>query len=283
MTNDIRILSEETITQTVAQLCQQANTRLPADVLEALENALQNEDNDIAKYCLQANINNAKLANESSLPICQDTGMAMVFLEWGNRVVVDGDIIKAINKGVSVGYTQGYLRASVTPDPLFRSNTEDNTPAIVHIHPVLGDTFKITIAPKGFGAENMSRLFMLTPASQPSDIVARIVETMKDAGGNPCPPVVLGVGIGGSAEQAMLAAKMQLLRPLNAPNPDPRYEELEKESLEAVNQLKIGPQGLGGKTTALCVHIQPLPTHIAGLPLGINVCCHVLRRASAIV
>jgi fumarate hydratase subunit alpha len=280
---DIRILSTNDITQTVASLCQEANTQLPEDVLRALENAIDNEDTPMGKYCLQANLENAKLARQSSLPICQDTGMAMVFLEWGNRVIVDGDIIAAINKGVSIGYTSGYLRASVTPDPLFRSNTEDNTPAIVHTQPVLGDTLKITIAPKGFGAENMSRLFMLTPSSQPSDIIAKLVETMRDAGGNPCPPVILGVGIGGSAEQAMLAAKMQLLRDLDAPNPDPRYEELEQQSLEAINKLGIGPQGLGGKTTALRVHIQPLPTHIAGLPLGVNVCCHVLRRASAVM
>lgn len=281
--DDIRIIEPEAITEAVRALCIRANTVLSPDIGSALTTALEREDSPVAVSCLEACWENLELAAREGLAVCQDTGMAVVFLEMGHRVVVDGDLRAAVDEGVRRGYRDGYLRFSVTLDPLRRGNTGDNTPAVLYVEPVMGDTLTVTVAPKGFGSENMSRLFMLTPASGREDVIEKITETVRLAGANPCPPVILGVGVGGTAEGCMLAAKKQLLRPLGVLNPDPWYAKLEQEALEAVNALGIGPQGLGGRTTALGVHIAPLPTHIAGLPIAVNVGCHVTRHSTCVL
>ena len=275
---DIRVIQPEAVADTVRRLCIQANTTLPPDIDAALAAAIERETEPVAVSCLQACRDNLALAARESLPVCQDTGLAVVFIQMGHRVVVDGDLRAAVDEGVRRGYRDGYLRCSVTRDPLRRGNTGDNTPAVLYMEPVMGDTMTITVAPKGFGSENMSRLYMLTPAEGRAEVIEVITETVRLAGANPCPPVILGVGVGGTADAAMLAAKQQLLRPLDRPNPDPWYAELERDALKAVNALGIGPQGLGGRCTALGVHIAPLATHIAGLPVAVNVGCHVTRH-----
>lgn len=279
----VRAVDAQAITDAVRELCIRANTTLTPDIDAALEKALQSEDSPAARSCLEACRKNLALAAREGLAVCQDTGMAVVFIRMGQSVVVDGDLRLAVDDGVRRGYKDGYLRCSVTPDPLRRGNTGDNTPAVLYLEPTGGDSIEITVAPKGFGSENMSRLYMLTPANGREDVIEKITETVRLAGANPCPPVILGVGIGGTAEGAMLAAKKQLLRPLGSPNPDPWYDALEHDALESVNALGLGPQGLGGRCTALGVHITPLPTHIAGLPLAINVGCHVTRHASCVL
>lgn len=279
----VRAIDPQSVTDAVRELCIRANTTLTPDIDAALEAALQAESSPAARSCLDACRKNLALASREGLAVCQDTGMAVVFVRLGHRAVIDGDLRRAVDEGVRCGYKDGYLRCSVTPDPLRRGNTGDNTPAVLYLEPADGDRVEITVAPKGFGSENMSRLYMLTPASGREDVVEAIVETVRLAGANPCPPVILGVGLGGTAEGAMLAAKKQLLRPLGSPNSDSWYAELERDALSAVNGLGIGPQGLGGRCTALGVHIAPLPTHIAGLPLAVNVGCHVTRHASCVL
>ena len=226
---------------------------------------------------------NIDAARENCLPICQDTGCACVFAELGQEVHIEGDFEAAVNAGIALGYTGGYLRKSMVKDPLRRENTGDNTPAAITVRLVPGDELKLTVAPKGFGSENMSRLAMLKPADGVEGVKRFVLETVKLAGPNPCPPIVLGVGIGGTFDKAAYLAKHALLRPIDEPNPDPWYAALEKELLEEINALGIGPQGFGGKTTALGLNIETMPTHVAGLPVAVNISCHVTRRASAVL
>ncbi|WP_417026686.1 fumarate hydratase [Candidatus Allofournierella excrementavium] len=277
----MRNISAQAITDAVARLCIEANTRLPQDVQAALDKARQEEPWPLAKNTLDLLWSNLSAAREKDLPICQDTGMAVVFAEVGQEVHIDGDFEAAVNEGVRRGYGEGYLRKSIVGDPLRRVNTGDNTPAALHLRLVPGDKLRLTVAPKGFGSENMSRLAMLRPADGVEGVERFVLETVRLAGPNPCPPMVLGVGIGGSFDGVALLAKQALLRPLDRPNPDGYYAALEKKLLAAVNELGIGPQGFGGKTTALGLAIETAPTHVAGLPVAVNVSCHATRRASA--
>ena len=280
----MRELPVKEIEQVVRDLCIDANRRLPTDVCRAVSKAEHAEKNKVARSILTDMQNNVQAAKDLQLPICQDTGMAVVFIRLGQEVhLVGGLLEEAVNRGVSRGYTEGLLRCSVVADPLSRVNTGDNTPAVLHLSLVEGDTVEITVAPKGFGSENMSRVFMLTPAATKQTIIDKVVETVKSAGSNPCPPMVLGVGIGGDFELCTLLAKKALCRSLEVSHPDPYYAALEQELLEAVNALDIGPQGFGGNTTALRVAVETYPTHIAGLPLAINVGCHVTRHATKIL
>ena len=269
------------IADTVATLCIQANTQLPADVKAALDKAEASEPWPLAKTTLGLLQKNLVVAAEKDLPICQDTGMACVFVELGQEVHIEGNLEDAINEGVRRGYGEGYLRKSITGDPLKRCNTDDNTPAFLTVHLVPGDEVRITIAPKGAGSENMSRLAMLKPADGVQGVKNFILETVRQAGSNPCPPIVLGVGIGGSFDKCAYLAKKALLRPLDEPNADPYYANLERELLEEINAMGIGPQGFGGKTTCLGVSIEKAATHVASLPVAVNMSCHVTRRASA--
>ena len=257
------------------------NTRLPRDVQEALDKARAEEPWPLAKNTLDLLWSNLAAAREEDLPICQDTGMACVFVELGTEVHIEGSFEAAIHEGVRRGYTDGYLRKSIVADPLRRGNTGDNTPAAITVHLVDGDGCTITVAPKGFGSENMSRIRMLKPADGVEGFKKFVVETVRLAGSNPCPPIVLGIGVGGSFDKVAYLAKKALLRPLDVPNPDPYYAALEGELLTAINALGIGPQGFGGKTTCLGLAIEQMPTHVAGLPVAVNVSCHVTRRASA--
>lgn len=277
----MRTISADVIRDTVADLCIRANRQLPEDIVKAISSAEQEESWPTAKYTLELLQDNMALAKEKELPVCQDTGMACVFVELGQDVHIEGDFNEAIHEGVRRGYGEGYLRKSIVGDPLRRVNTEDNTPAAITVHLVPGDGLKLTVAPKGFGSENMSRLGMLKPADGVEGVKNFVYETVKIAGPNPCPPIVLGIGIGGSFDKVAGLAKQALLRPLDEPNPDPYYAALEKELLEGINALGIGPQGFGGKTTALGVSIETMATHVAGLPVAVNVSCHVTRRASA--
>ena len=281
----MREISANLITQAVKELSIKANKILPGDLVECIGCFKEQENNKTAKSILcdmQANID---AAGELDIPICQDTGMAVVFAEIGQDVhIIGGSFEKAVNDGVSQGYTEGLLRKSVVADPFkSRVNTNDNTPAVLHTRIVDGDKIKITVAPKGFGSENMSKLKMFTPSAKREDIVNYIVDVVKVAGSNPCPPVVIGVGIGGDFELSALLAKKALCRSVSKRNIDPFYAELEQELLDKINALDIGPQGFGGKTTALCVNIETYPTHIAGLPVAVNVGCHVTRHASKII
>ena len=277
----MRNIEASRIADTVATLCIQANTQLPADVKAALDQAEASEPWPLAKTTLGLLQKNLVVATEKDLPICQDTGMACVFVELGQEVHIEGDLEDAINEGVRRGYGEGYLRKSITGDPLKRCNTDDNTPAFITVHLVPGDEVRITIAPKGAGSENMSRLAMLKPADGVQGVKNFILETVRQAGSNPCPPIVLGVGIGGSFDKCAYLAKKALLRPLDEPNADPYYANLERELLEEINAMGIGPQGFGGKTTCLGVSIEKAATHVASLPVAVNMSCHVTRRASA--
>ena len=277
----MREIKAAAVTEAVAALCIEAHAHLPADVEAALAAALAAEPWPLAKHTLGLLEKNLEMANACALPICQDTGMAVVFAEVGQEVHIDGDFEAAVNEGVRRGYGEGYLRKSIVGDPLRRVNTGDNTPAALHLRLVPGDKLRLTVAPKGFGSENMSRLAMLRPADGVEGVERFVLETVRLAGPNPCPPMVLGVGIGGSFDGVALLAKQALLRPLNEPNPDEYYAKLEKKLLAAVNELGIGPQGFGGKTTALGLAIETAPTHVAGLPVAVNVSCHATRRASA--
>ena len=269
------------IADTVATLCIQANTQLPADVKAALDAAQAAEPWPLAKTTLGLLQKNLVVAAEQNLPICQDTGMACVFIELGQQVQIEGDLEQDVNEGVRRGYGEGYLRKSITGDPLKRCNTDDNTPAFLSLHLVPGDEVKITVAPKGAGSENMSRLAMLKPADGVEGVKNFILDTVRQAGSNPCPPIVLGVGIGGSFDKCAYLAKKALLRPLDEPNADPYYAALERQLLDEINAMGIGPQGFGGKTTCLGVSIEKMATHVACLPVAVNISCHVTRRASA--
>lgn len=272
------------ITEAVRNLCIEANCALPEDVKKTICAACQNEESPVGKGILGDIVENFTFAGERRLPICQDTGMAVVFVDLGQEVHVTGGLLTdAVNEGVRRGYVEGFLRKSVVGDPLRRVNTEDNTPAVLHLRLVEGDQIDITVAPKGAGSENMTTLRMLKPSCTVEQVEAAIVQAVSDAGSNPCPPVVVGVGLGGNAEQAALLAKRALLRPLDAHNPDPYYADLEQRVLRQVNALGIGPQGLGGRTTALAVSVLTAPTHIAQMPLCVNLCCHVCRHAHVVL
>lgn len=279
----MRTIQASTITDAVAGLCVKANLHLPADVRSALEKARAEEPWPLAKSTLSLLESNLEAANRASLPVCQDTGMACVFVELGTQVHIEGDFEAAIHEGVRRGYGEGYLRKSIVADPLRRGNTGDNTPAAITVHLVNGDGCAITVAPKGFGSENMSRVAMLKPADGVEGFKKFVVDTVFQAGSNPCPPVVLGIGVGGSFDKVTYLAKKALLRPLDEPNPDPYYAGLEQELLREINALGIGPQGFGGRTTCLGLAIEQMPTHVAGLPVAVNVSCHVTRRATALL
>lgn len=277
----MRSIDSKVIEDTVARLCIEANLRLPPDVINAIERAEKAEPWDGAKRILSLLGDNVRIASEKTLPVCQDTGMACVFVELGQDVHIEGDFEQAVNNGVRRGYGEGYLRKSVVCDPLRRVNTGDNTPALVTVKLTRGDKMRITVMPKSFGSENMSALKMLKPADGVEGVKSFVLDTVEKAGANPCPPIIVGVGIGGSFDKAACLAKHALLRPVNEPNPDEYYAALERELLDKINALGIGPQGFGGKTTALAVLIEAMPTHVAGLPVAVNISCHATRRASA--
>ncbi len=279
----MREITAEEITAAVSKACVEANRELPPDLERRLRNSPQQEESSVGKAILCDLCGNLDAAREMGIPICQDTGMAVVFAEIGQEVHIQGEFEAAVNQGVREGYLKGLLRCSVVKDPLRRENTGDNTPAVLHTRLVPGDKLRLTIAPKGFGSENMSRLKMLTPAARKEDILNFVVETMKLAGSNPCPPVVLGVGLGGDFELCASLAKKALCREVSLRNPDPFYAGLEEELLKAVNETGIGPQGFGGKVTALAVNIEAYPTHIAGLPVAVNVGCHVTRHKTVVL
>ncbi|MDD4546328.1 MAG: fumarate hydratase [Oscillospiraceae bacterium] len=277
----MRTINVSVIEKTIRNLCIQANRQLPGDVKEAVCDASQKETSPLGREIMSSLCENISAAQKLNLPVCQDTGMAVVFAEVGQEVHIQGGLLSdAVNRGVSRGYLEGLLRCSVVSDPLRRVNTNDNTPAVLHTSLTAGDKIKLTVAPKGFGSENMSRLMMFTPAANYEDILAFIRDTAKAAGSNACPPMVLGVGIGGDFEMCAILAKRALCRPLNLHNQDPYYARMECAALEAINALDIGPQGFGGHFTALGVAIETYPTHIAGLPVAVNVGCHVTRHAS---
>ena len=276
----MRTVRAAAVTDAVARLCIKANRELPEDVRAALLSARAEEPWPLAEKSLGILCDNLALAREKCMPICQDTGLACVFVELGQQVYIDGDLERAVNEGVRRGYAEGYLRKSVVGDPLRRVNTGDNTPAFLTVQLIAGDALRITVMPKGFGSENMSRLKMLKPADGVQGVKDFVVGTVRMAGANPCPPVVVGVGIGGCFDKAALLSKKALLRPLDAPNPDPWYARLERELLESINSLGTGPQGFGGRTTALGLAIEYAPTHVAGLPVAVNMSCHATRRAS---
>ena len=275
----MRTIPAAALTEAVAALCIEANTRLPADVQAALDAARAAEPWPLARNTLDLLWSNLGAAREAGLPICQDTGMACVFVELGTEVHIEGDFEAAIHEGVRRGYTDGYLRKSIVADPLRRGNTGDNTPAAITVHLVNGDGCQVTVAPKGFGSENMTRMKMFNPSVTQEQVEDFIVEAVSQAGSNPCPPVVVGVGLGGTSEKAAILAKRALLRPAGEWNADPFYREMEQRLLERINRLGIGPQGMGGTTTALTVAIEPFGTHIAGLPCVVNLGCHVTRHA----
>jgi len=277
----LRSLNVHRITDAIEELCVNACYRLPEDVNRALCEALGAEPWLPAQKALSLIIENACIAKQGNLPICQDTGMVCVFIELGRDVcLTGGSLTDAVNEGVRRGYSNGYLRKSVVTDPLRRKNTLDNTPAILHVDIVEGKSLRVTVLPKGFGSENMSRVRMLNPSDGLEGVKRFVLKTVQEAGGNPCPPIVIGLGIGGTFESCALMAKKALLRPIGSKNPDSYYADLEAELLQRINETGIGPQGTGGKTTALCVHINVFPTHIAGLPVAVNIGCHAMRRAS---
>ncbi len=277
----MREITTEQISSAVRDLCIAANRKLPDSLCKAIDDSVTTEQGELAGEILRDLQRNIKAADELSLPICQDTGMAVVFAEVGQEVhITGGSFADAVNEGVHRGYVEGLLRCSVVSDPLERVNTGDNTPAILYTDLVEGDSIKLTVAPKGFGSENMSSLRMFTPAATEEDIIQYVTDVISTAGSNPCPPVVVGVGIGGDFELSALLAKKALCRDLSVKQPSPKYQKMEQEMLRRINALGIGPQGFGGNTTALAVHIETYPTHIAGLPVAVNVGCHVTRHAS---
>ncbi|MCH5203155.1 MAG: fumarate hydratase [Oscillospiraceae bacterium] len=280
----MREINAQQITEEIAKLCVDANLRLPCGMRECIESAREREESELCKSVLGDIVDNIDCAGELSVPICQDTGMAIVFAEIGQDVhITGGGFEDAVNKGVAKGYTEGKLRLSIVSDPLMRENTNDNTPALIHTKIIDGDKIKLTVAPKGFGSENMSRLKMFTPSASKDDLINFVVETASLAGSNPCPPIVVGVGIGSDFEGAALLAKKALCRDLSQRHPDPFYAEMEREMLNGINKLGIGAQGFGGRITALYVNIEKAPTHIAGLPLAVNIGCHVTRHSEIII
>lgn len=275
----IRTVDTKIITENVKEMCIEANHYLSKDMDIAMKNAVTTEKSELGRKILNQLQDNLKIADEEMIPICQDTGMAVIFLEVGQDVHFEGEAIEdAINEGVRQGYTEGYLRKSVVKDPLIRENTKDNTPAVIHYSIVPGNKVKITIAPKGFGSENMSRVFMLKPADGIEGVKDAVLTAVKDAGPNACPPIVVGVGIGGTFEKCAILAKKALARPVGEHSDIPYVKDMEEELLGKINRLGIGPGGLGGTTTALAVNINTYPTHIAGLPVAVNICCHVNRH-----
>ncbi len=280
----MRTISLSEITKNIKEMCIEANHFLSADMEDALKNACEQEKAPLGKQILCQLQENLAIAGEDMIPICQDTGMAVIFMEIGQDVHFEGGLLEdAINEGVRQGYVEGFLRKSVVKDPLIRENTKDNTPAIIHYEMVPGDKVKITVAPKGFGSENMSRVFMLKPADGIEGVKNAVMTAVKDAGPNACPPMVVGVGIGGTFEKCALMAKKALTRPVNEHSDIPYIKEMEEELLTKINKSGIGPGGLGGSTTAIAVNINTYPTHIAGLPVAINICCHVNRHSVRVI
>ena len=280
----MRTIEVAEITRHIKEMCVEANHFLSKDMEEAMRRAAKEEKAPLGRQILDQLQDNLKIAGEDMIPICQDTGMTVVFLEIGQEIHFEGGILTdAVNEGVRLGYTEGYLRKSVVKDPLIRDNTKDNMPAVIHYDIVPGDQVRITVAPKGFGSENMSRVFMLKPADGVEGVKQAILTAVKDAGPNACPPMVVGVGIGGTFEKCALMAKHALTRSLEERSAIPYVRELEEEMLVRINQTGIGPGGLGGTTTALAVNIETYPTHIAGLPVAVNICCHVNRHAVRVV
>ncbi len=279
----MRWIKRADIVEKVRELCQVANTRLGDDVIRAIKDAMKREESPVGRDILGQILKNAEIAEKGSKPMCQDTGFAVFFVEMGRDVgISDGIIEDAINEGVRLGYREGYLRKSIC-DPISRQNTGDNTPAVVHLRQVEGDRLRIVFAPKGGGSENMSRLRMLKPADGVEGIKEFVVNAVDEAGANPCPPIIVGVGVGGTFEKCAMLAKESLLRPLGQHNDDPRWAELEDEILEAVNRTGVGPMGLGGRTTALAVHINAHPCHIASLPVAVNIQCHAARHKEIVI
>ena len=279
----MRIIQSDIIADTVARLCIEANCNLTGDVRGCIEGFRKRETWPIATDVLDKIIENYEMAGDRQVPICQDTGMACVFVEIGREAHIVGDLQTAVDEGVRSGYSDGYLRKSVVGDPLGRVNTGDNTPAMLYIDFVEGDKVTLTVAPKGFGSENMSQIKMMRPSDGAEGVIDFVLSVVEAAGPNPCPPIVVGVGIGGTFDKAALIAKKALLRPLDAHSSDPYYADLERHLLKRINELGIGPQGFGGLTTALAVAIETLPTHIAGLPCAVNINCHVARHASEVI
>lgn len=280
----MRTIQTSVITDNIKEMCIEANHFLSQDMRECLNKATEEEKAPLGKQILCQLQENLRIAGEDMIPVCQDTGMAVIFMEIGQDVHFEGGILEdAINEGVRLGYTEGFLRKSVVKDPLIRENTKDNTPAVIHYEIVPGDKVKITIAPKGFGSENMSRVFMLKPADGIEGVKEAILTAVRDAGPNACPPMVVGVGIGGTFEKCALMAKKALTRPVNERSSIPYVKEMEEELLERINKTGIGPGGLGGSTTAFAVNINTYPTHIAGLPVAVNICCHVNRHAIRVI
>ena len=280
----MRVIHTDTIISNIKEMCIEANYNLSKDMESAIINSPEKEESPIGKQILGQLKENINIAREELIPICQDTGMAIIFMKIGQDVHIDGvNLEDAINEGIRQGYTEGYLRKSVVSDPLIRENTNDNTPGIIHYEIVSGENIEITVAPKGFGSENMSRVYMLKPADGIEGVKAAVLETVKLAGPNACPPMVVGVGVGGSFEKCTLLAKKALTRDLEQRSIIPYVKELEEELLESINKLGIGPAGLGGRVTALGVNIETYPTHIAGLPVAINICCHVNRHSYRIL
>lgn len=280
----MRTIETTEITKHVKEMCISANYFLAPDMERAIEEAKEAEDGEIGRHILEKLCENMQIAGEDMIPICQDTGMAVIFMEIGQDVHFEGGYLEdAINEGVRQGYREGYLRKSVVGDPLVRENTKDNTPAVIHYQIVPGEQVKITVAPKGFGSENMSRIFMLKPADGMEGVKRAVLTAVKDAGPNACPPMVVGVGIGGTFEKCAVLAKQALTRPVQEFSEIPYVREMEQELLRKINETGIGPGGLGGTTTALAVHINTYPTHIAGLPVAVNICCHVNRHVVRIL
>ena len=280
----MKTIHADRIRDCIRDMCMEANYYLSEDMKDALAYAASEEKNPLGVQILSQLQDNLSIAGEEKIPICQDTGMAVVFLEIGQDVHITGGLLEnAVNEGVRLGYTEGYLRKSVVSDPLIRKNTGDNTPAVIHTEFTAGDSIRITVAPKGFGSENMSRIFMLKPADGEEGVKEAIINTVKEAGPNACPPVVVGVGIGGTFEKAAIMAKKALLRKIGTHSDLPHIKRMEEEVLEKVNQSGIGPAGLGGSVTALAVNINVYPTHIAGLPVAVNMCCHVNRHVTRII
>jgi len=279
----MREIAAQKITETVKKLCIEANCFLPQDVKNCIQRSHTEESWPQAKEILERIIENYEIADEKAQPICQDTGVACVFLKIGQDLHIDGNIAEAVNEGVRQGYTEGYLRKSVVRDPLDRVNTGDNTPAMLYYEIVPGDKLEITVAPKGFGSENMSQIKMLRPSDGLQGVKDFVKKVVEEAGPNPCPPIVVGVGIGGTFDKAAYLAKKALMRSVDVRNEKPFYAQLEQELLEEINALGIGPQGFGGKTTALAVNIEEYPTHIAGLPVAVNINCHVTRHKTEVL
>lgn len=280
----MRSINVNDITRNIKEMCIEANYFLSDDMRDVLYDSASREESPLGRKILAQLQENLEIAGKEMIPICQDTGMAVIFIKAGQDVHIEGGLLtEAVNEGVRQGYAEGYLRKSVVKDPIYRENTKDNTPAVIHYEIVGGDKIDITVAPKGFGSENMSRIFMLKPADGIEGVKDAILTAVKDAGPNACPPMVVGVGIGGTFEKCAILAKKALTRNINEPSPVEYVRELEKEMLEKINGLGIGPGGLGGKVTAYAVNIETYPTHIAGLPVAVNICCHVNRHSHRVI